>query len=112
MLTALSLERPQPKGLEAALLTPFLDRVFDGVPVLPGLCLALVDEADSVLLDEATVPLILAAPADAVEIDSYGRAMAMARAHDGVTLIHVAVSPDKRAPGYDEVTVNACSSPQ
>ena len=23
------------------------------------------------------------------------------RAHDGVTLIHVAVSPDKRAPGYD-----------
>jgi 3D-(3,5/4)-trihydroxycyclohexane-1,2-dione acylhydrolase (decyclizing) len=24
-----------------------------------------------------------------------------ARAHDGVTLIHVAVSPDKRAPGYD-----------
>lgn len=34
VLTALSLERPQPKGLEAALLTPFLDRVFDGVPVL------------------------------------------------------------------------------
>ena len=24
-----------------------------------------------------------------------------ARAHDGVTLLHVAVSPDKRAPGYD-----------
>ena len=27
--------------------------------------------------------------------------IAAARAHDGVTVIHVAVSPDKRAPGYD-----------
>lgn len=34
ILTALSLERPQPRGLEAALLNPFLDRVFDGVPQL------------------------------------------------------------------------------
>ena len=28
-------------------------------------------------------------------------ALAAARAHDGVTVIHIAVSPDKRAPGYD-----------
>ncbi len=48
-------------------------------PVLPGLCLALIDEADSILLDEATVPLILAAPADAVETESYQRAMEIAR---------------------------------
>jgi preprotein translocase subunit SecA len=48
-------------------------------PVLPGLCLALIDEADSVLLDEATVPLILAAPADTVEVQSYQRAMEIAR---------------------------------
>jgi hypothetical protein len=34
ILTALSLERPHPKGLEAALLDPFLDRVFEGVPML------------------------------------------------------------------------------
>jgi acyl-CoA hydrolase len=34
ILTALSLERPRPKGLEAALLDPFLDRVFAGVPQL------------------------------------------------------------------------------
>jgi acyl-CoA hydrolase len=34
ILTALSLERPRPQGLEAALLNPFLDRVFDGVPAL------------------------------------------------------------------------------
>jgi acyl-CoA hydrolase len=34
ILTALSLERPHPTGLEAALLDPFLDRVFDGVPEL------------------------------------------------------------------------------
>jgi preprotein translocase subunit SecA len=31
----------------------------DGEPVLRGLCLALVDEADSVLIDEARTPLIL-----------------------------------------------------
>lgn len=31
-------------------------------PVLPGLCVALLDEADSLLLDEATVPLLLAQP--------------------------------------------------
>jgi preprotein translocase subunit SecA len=48
-------------------------------PVLPGLCLALIDEADSILLDEASVPLILAAPADAVEVRSYERAMTLAR---------------------------------
>jgi preprotein translocase subunit SecA len=48
-------------------------------PVLPGLCLALIDEADSVLLDEATVPLILAAPVDAVEGRSYVTALEIAR---------------------------------
>ena len=35
------------------------------------------------------------------------------RAHDGVTVIHVAVSPDKRAPGYDswwDVPVAAVSA--
>jgi preprotein translocase subunit SecA len=47
-------------------------------PVLPGLCLALIDEADSILLDEATVPLILAAPADATETRSCEHAMAIA----------------------------------
>jgi preprotein translocase subunit SecA len=48
-------------------------------PVLPGLCLALIDEADSILLDEATVPLILAAAADATLTASFERAMAIAR---------------------------------
>jgi preprotein translocase subunit SecA len=33
-------------------------------PVLAGLCLALLDEADSLLLDEANVPLVLSAPLD------------------------------------------------
>ena len=37
-------------------------------------------------------------PAHADEIRS---AIEQARAHDGVTVIHVAVSPTKRAPGYD-----------
>lgn len=38
----------------------------DGTPaprLLPGLCMALIDEADSVLLDEALTPLVLSAPA-------------------------------------------------
>jgi preprotein translocase subunit SecA len=48
-------------------------------PVLPGLCLALIDEADSILLDEATVPLILAAAADPTQTASFERAMAIAR---------------------------------
>jgi 3D-(3,5/4)-trihydroxycyclohexane-1,2-dione acylhydrolase (decyclizing) len=33
--------------------------------------------------------------------DEIRAAIEQARAHDGVTVIHVAVSPDKRAPGYD-----------
>ena len=33
--------------------------------------------------------------------DDIRAAVAAARAHDGVTVIHVAVSPDKRAPGYE-----------
>jgi preprotein translocase subunit SecA len=47
-------------------------------PVLPGLCLALIDEADSILLDEATVPLILASAADVTHMASFERAMAIA----------------------------------
>jgi preprotein translocase subunit SecA len=38
-------------------------------PALPGLCFALIDEADSVLLDEAVVPLLLAQPAPASPAD-------------------------------------------
>ncbi len=48
-------------------------------PVLPGLCLALIDEADSILLDEATVPLILASAADEMQTTAFERAMEMAR---------------------------------
>lgn len=43
-------------------------------PVLPGLNLCLIDEADSLLLDEAVVPLILAAPSDALDDAAYRRA--------------------------------------
>ncbi|WP_326541059.1 preprotein translocase subunit SecA [Pseudorhodoferax sp.] len=48
-------------------------------PVLPGLCMALVDEADSVLLDEATMPLILARPAAGVDVGAYRRALQISR---------------------------------
>ena len=33
-----------------------------GRPVMPGLCSAIIDEADSVLIDEATTPLIISYP--------------------------------------------------
>lgn len=62
---------------DAAPSTPFA--LQGPAPVLPGLCLALIDEADSILLDEATVPLILAAAADATQTASFERAMEIAR---------------------------------
>ncbi len=46
--------------------------------MLPGLCLCLVDEADSILLDEAVVPLILAAPAGELDTAAYRRAYELA----------------------------------
>ncbi len=47
-------------------------------PALPGLCFAVVDEADSILLDEATLPLILAAPCGGVDAAAYCRAYEIA----------------------------------
>ncbi len=45
---------------------PPVSPVADGAaePLLRGLCLAIVDEADSLLIDEATLPLVLAEPHD------------------------------------------------
>lgn len=48
-------------------------------PMLRGLHLAIVDEADSILIDEARTPLILAEKAGPVaDADSFGRALAIA----------------------------------
>lgn len=41
---------------------------------LPGLCLCFIDEADSLLLDEAVVPLVISAPTQALDAEAYGRA--------------------------------------
>jgi preprotein translocase subunit SecA len=55
---------------------------FSGL-VLRGLCFALVDEADSVLVDEARTPLIISAPAADGDADGcYAQALALARALD------------------------------
>jgi preprotein translocase subunit SecA len=49
-------------------------------PLLRGLCLALLDEADAVLVDEAHTPLVLAAPADRrQEQDVHRQALELAR---------------------------------
>ncbi|MDB5820225.1 MAG: hypothetical protein JWQ11_3865, partial [Rhizobacter sp.] len=49
-------------------------------PLLRGLCMAIVDEADSVLIDEATLPLILSEPvADPQQRATSFQAMAAAR---------------------------------
>jgi preprotein translocase subunit SecA len=50
-------------------------------PVLRGLCMAILDEADTVLIDEARVPLVLAqAAGDDEESDFYRGALQVARA--------------------------------
>jgi preprotein translocase subunit SecA len=49
-------------------------------PVLRGLCMAILDEADTVLIDEARVPLVLSQPAGAAGEESFYRdALAVAR---------------------------------
>jgi len=45
---------------------------------LPGLYFCLVDEADSILLDEAVMPLILAAPSHALDVSGYRHAYQIA----------------------------------
>jgi len=49
-------------------------------PVLPGLCYAIIDEADSILLDEACVPLILSSVSPAWDEAAFRRADAIAAA--------------------------------
>lgn len=49
--------------------------------ILRGLCFAIVDEADSVLVDEAVTPLIISRPADAGrKLEIFQQALALARA--------------------------------
>ncbi len=52
-------------------------RARPAIPVLPSLGFCLVDEADSILLDEAVVPLILAAPAGAIDASAYRKVYAL-----------------------------------
>jgi preprotein translocase subunit SecA len=47
-------------------------------PILAGLCMAIVDEADSILLDEAGTPLILSAPVAQVDESAFRGAYAIA----------------------------------
>jgi preprotein translocase subunit SecA len=57
-----------------------LARGADEAPVLRGLCMAIIDEADTVLIDEARMPLVLAQDAgDAAEADFYRGALGLAR---------------------------------
>jgi len=48
-------------------------------PLLRGLCCALIDEADSILIDEATLPCILAMPVSAQEAAFTAEAIRLAR---------------------------------
>lgn len=49
-------------------------------PVLRGLCMAVIDEADSILIDEARVPLILSQSiVDPKQVNYYARAQQLAR---------------------------------
>ncbi|SPF80287.1 preprotein translocase subunit SecA [Pseudoprimorskyibacter insulae] len=49
-------------------------------PLMPGLCFAIIDEADSILIDEARTPLILSQETDsAVEAEIFSTALDLAR---------------------------------
>lgn len=49
------------------------------VPVLRGLCMAVLDEADSVLVDEATLPMILSTPVPDDQVQRHRVALFLAR---------------------------------
>jgi preprotein translocase subunit SecA len=49
-------------SVASRLLWKFRQRKPTARPVMPGLCSAIIDEADSVLIDEATTPLIISHP--------------------------------------------------
>jgi preprotein translocase subunit SecA len=76
-------------------------------PLLPGLCVCLVDEADSILLDEAVVPLILAAPTHALDADAYRRVYEISctlhRERD-YTLVHARRAAVLNAAGRERVS--------
>ena len=68
-------ERDPARALLTALCEPLAEQ-----PLLRGLCMAIVDEADHVLIDEARVPLVLAGPAPEPDASSaIERALALAR---------------------------------
>ena len=49
------------------------------VPVLRGLCMAILDEADSLLIDEATMPMILAQEMPDQDVQQHRQALFLAR---------------------------------
>lgn len=63
----------------AAAGTPGRPRAAGAEPTVPGLWLALLDEADSLLLDEATVPLLLAQPGEPPDLPLLQEAWALAQ---------------------------------
>lgn len=56
------------------------DTATERAPVLRGLCMAILDEADTILVDEARVPLVLSQPAQALAEEAFlRRALQLAR---------------------------------
>ena len=72
---------PDAQGLQAIAAGLGASEPAPGAPLLRGLCMSIVDEADSILIDEARVPLILARSAgNRGESDYYGTALELAHA--------------------------------
>ncbi len=71
------------------------------VPILRGLHLAIIDEADSILIDEARTPLILSEPA-AAPADDGGTRLAMAAAGQLVEHDHYTLEPHRRQVSLTE----------
>ncbi|HKX43020.1 MAG TPA: prepilin peptidase, partial [Burkholderiaceae bacterium] len=74
-------------------------------PVLRGLCMAIVDEADHVLIDEARVPLVLAAPAPRAEApDTMAHALALAQPlREGVHFVRAHKACELTPAGQAEI---------
>ena len=74
--------RDRMAGIDHGGLEAHAEALRDGAgaqPLLRGLCCALIDEADSILIDEATLPCILAMPVSAQEAAFTAEAIRLAR---------------------------------
>ena len=84
-------------------------------PLLRGLCMAILDEADAILIDEARVPLVLSLPADTAHAHASAlTSLQLAGAlHEGIdfTVDHTARTAELTRHGREQLEAAAASLP-